>query len=185
MATLFGASYTRDELLQRVGDISQFAGVRVGELGDGFERGVRVADFRTGSGFEFTVLVDRGLDIAWAAFAGASLCWRSQTTAKAPAFYEPKGLGWLRGFHGGLVSTCGLTSIGVPVIDEGQGIPGVEIPNLFAEFSTTSVLPTAGEKSTGLGLAICRRLVEAHGGKICVESKVGEGSRFIFSLPLK
>ena len=73
MATLFGSSYTRAELLQHVGDISQFAGVRVGELGDGFERGVRVADFRTGSGFEFSVLVDRGLDITWAAFGGASI----------------------------------------------------------------------------------------------------------------
>lgn len=120
MVTLYGTSFTRDELLQRVGDISQFAGVRIGELGDGFERGVRMADFRTGSGFEFTVLVDRGMDISWAAFAGASLSWRSQTTAIGPAFYEPEGLGWLRGFHGGLVNTCGLTYLGAPVIDEGQ-----------------------------------------------------------------
>jgi len=56
MANLFGSSYKRDELLQHVGDISQFAGVRMGELSDGFERGVRVADFRTGTGFEFSVL---------------------------------------------------------------------------------------------------------------------------------
>ena len=126
MVTLFGTSYTRDELLQRVGDISQFAGVRVGELGDGFERGVRTADFRTGSGFEFTVLVDRGMDITWAAYAGASLCWRSPTTAVGPAFYEPEGLGWLRGFHGGMVNTCGLDTIGVPITedDEALGLHG-------------------------------------------------------------
>ncbi|MBS1253358.1 MAG: hypothetical protein MAG451_02407 [Anaerolineales bacterium] len=118
MATFFGTSYTRDELLQRVGDISQFAGVRVGELGDGFERGVRTADFRTGSGFEFTVLVDRGMDIGWATYRGASIAWRSPTTAIAPAFYEPEGLGWLRGFHGGLANTCGLTQTGAPNVDQ-------------------------------------------------------------------
>ncbi|MFQ5796323.1 MAG: aldose 1-epimerase family protein [Candidatus Bipolaricaulia bacterium] len=122
MATLFGTSYTRDELLQRVGDISQFAGVRVGELSDGFERGVRVVDFRTGTGFEFTVLVDRGMDIGWATFAGASISWRSPTTAIGPVFFEPEGRGWLRGFHGGLMNTCGLTYMGAPCHDEGQAL---------------------------------------------------------------
>ena len=122
MVTLFGNTYTRHQLLQHVGDITQFAGVRVGELSDGFERGVRTADFRTGTGFEFTVLVDRGMDIAWAAFQGASIAWRSPTTAIAPAFYEPEGIGWLRGFHGGLVNTAGLTTMGAPGEDEGQAL---------------------------------------------------------------
>ena len=122
MATLFGKTYTRDQLLPYVGEVGQFAGVRVGELGDGFERGVRVADFRTGSGFEFTVLVDRGLDIAWASYQGASISWRSSTTAKAPTFYEPADLGWLRGFHGGLLNTCGLSTMGAPGQDEGQSL---------------------------------------------------------------
>ncbi len=122
MATLFGTTYTRAELLQHVGDISQLAGVRLGELGDGFERGLRVADVRTGSGLTFTVLLDRGLDIGWASFGGASLSWRSPTTAIGPAYYEPAGLGWLRGFHGGLVNTCGLTYFGAPGADEGQAL---------------------------------------------------------------
>jgi hypothetical protein len=122
MTNLFGTSFTRSELLQHVGDLSQLAGVRVGELGDGFERGVRVADFRTGSGLAFTVLVDRGLDIGWADFGGAALAWRSPAPAAAPAFFEPAGLGWLRGFSGGLVTTCGLTYFGAPVVDEGQAL---------------------------------------------------------------
>lgn len=122
MAKLFGTVYTRADLLQRVGDISQLAGVRFGELSDGFERGVRVADFRTGSGLAFTVLIDRGMDIGWASFGGASLSWRSPTTAIGPAYFEPEGLGWLRGFHGGLVNTCGLTYFGAPAIDEGQAL---------------------------------------------------------------
>ncbi len=120
MANLFGTTYTRQELLQHVGDIGQVAGVRVGELGDGFERGVRFAEFRTGSGFEFTVLIDRGMDIGPASFRGAAIAWRSPVPAAAPAFFEPEGLGWLRGFHGGLTDTCGLTYYGAPNVDQGE-----------------------------------------------------------------
>jgi hypothetical protein len=122
MAQLFGRSYSRRELAEHVGNIGQVAGVRIAELSDGFERGVRVADFRTGSGFEFSVLGDRGMDIAWASFCGASLAWQSPAPAAAPAFYEPVGLGWLRGFYGGLMVTCGLTYFGSPGSDEDQGL---------------------------------------------------------------
>jgi signal transduction histidine kinase len=73
----------------------------------------------------------------------------------------------------------------ISVSDEGQGIPKAEIPKIFTEFGRTSVRPTAGEKSIGLGLAIVRRMVEAHGGRIWVESKVGAGSTFTFALPLR
>ena len=69
------------------------------------------------------------------------------------------------------------------IIDQGQGIPQREQARLFKEFHKTSVRSTAGESSTGLGLAITRRIVEAHGGNIGVESEVGKGSRFFFSLP--
>ena len=71
------------------------------------------------------------------------------------------------------------------VSDQGQGIPEDELHSLFFDFTRTSVRPTAGEKSTGLGLAIVKRLVEAHGGKVGVKSKVGEGSTFFFTLPVE
>ena len=70
------------------------------------------------------------------------------------------------------------------VADEGQGIPAEEIPHVFKEFHRASTRPTAGERSTGLGLAIARRIVEGHGGTIGVESEPGKGSTFIFTLPL-
>lgn len=70
------------------------------------------------------------------------------------------------------------------VRDQGQGIPADELSKLFQAFSKTTVKSTAGEKSTGLGLAITRRIVEGHGGRIGVESRVGEGSTFSVSLPL-
>lgn len=59
MPTLWGKHITRDALMQRIGRLEQAAGVRLVERGDGIERGVRVLEFRTGSGFTFDVLVDR------------------------------------------------------------------------------------------------------------------------------
>ena len=120
MARLFGTEYTKADLLTRVGDISQIGGVRLKTLGDGVERGVRAADFRTGAGLDFTVLVDRGLDISTASYKGQPLAWRSSTGDVSPAYYEEPGLGWLRSFYGGLVVTCGLTYAGAPGEDEGK-----------------------------------------------------------------
>ena len=71
----------------------------------------------------------------------------------------------------------------VEVRDHGQGIPSAEIGKLFRFYQQTSVRPTGGEQSTGLGLAIARQIVEAHGGKVGVESEVGRGSTFRFTLP--
>ncbi len=71
------------------------------------------------------------------------------------------------------------------VEDEGQGIPEGELAGIFEPFYQSSVATTAGEKSTGLGLAITRRIVEGHGGTIEVKSKQGEGSLFRFSIPLR
>jgi signal transduction histidine kinase len=72
----------------------------------------------------------------------------------------------------------------ISVIDQGQGIPEDEIKLLFGKFSKTSVKSTAGERSVGLGLNITKKVIESHGGKIWVKSKVGEGSTFTFTLPL-
>jgi hypothetical protein len=120
MATLYGKTYTRDELSRKTGDLWQLGGVKPMVLDEGPERGVRVAEFRTGGGLNFAVLLDRGMDIGWAEYRGAPLAWQSAAGPAAPAFLEPQGLGWLRGFHGGLVATCGLTYAGAPCTDEGQ-----------------------------------------------------------------
>lgn len=70
------------------------------------------------------------------------------------------------------------------VSDQGQGIRLEEQSKLFGAFQRTSTRPTAGEPSTGLGLSICKKIVELHGGTIGVNSTVGHGSRFFFVLPI-
>jgi signal transduction histidine kinase len=69
------------------------------------------------------------------------------------------------------------------VKDEGPGIPIAEQGRLFSDFGRTSVQPTAGEVSTGLGLSIVKRLVEQHSGDVGVKSQVGFGSEFWFTIP--
>lgn len=117
MAELWGRRWSREELEARTGDLSQIAGVRLFELSDGRERGVRTARLYTGSGFAFTVLIDRGLDISQAEWCGRSLSWTSMTGDVHPAYFDPRGLGWVRSFYGGLLVTCGLHWAGAPVLD--------------------------------------------------------------------
>jgi two-component system, sensor histidine kinase and response regulator len=75
--------------------------------------------------------------------------------------------------------TCGFT-----VQDQGPGIPDGERDRLFKDFSRLSARPTGGEKSTGLGLAICQKIVEAHHGTIRADNLRSGGCEFSVSLPL-
>lgn len=81
------------------------------------------------------------------------------------------------------VATHGESAV-ISVSDTGPGIPAEELDQLFQPFARTSVKPSDGEKSTGLGLVICRKVIESHGGHIEVESEVGRGSTFAVHLPL-
>ncbi len=110
MVELFGRALSKREVSERAGSLAQFAGVRLMTLGDGVERGVRMLEFRTGSGLRFTVLVDRAMDIGDCEFKGRSIGWHSPAGFRNPALHEPEGeagLGWLRSFSG-LLMTCGL-----------------------------------------------------------------------------
>ena len=71
------------------------------------------------------------------------------------------------------------------VSDTGIGIPKEEVENIFAEFRQVDTTITREYGGTGLGLSITKRLVELHGGRIGVESELGKGSRFFFTLPLR
>ena len=71
----------------------------------------------------------------------------------------------------------------VSVSDQGSGIPAEALPHVFDRFYRTPGAAASGVKGLGLGLYITRQLVEAHGGRIWVESSPGQGSAFIFTLP--
>lgn len=79
--------------------------------------------------------------------------------------------------------TGGVSRALVEVQDRGPGISADELATLFTPFATGSSRGTGGETNTGLGLAIARRIVEGHGGRIWVESELGAGSTFAFTLP--
>ena len=71
------------------------------------------------------------------------------------------------------------------VKDEGPGLAPEEMDKLFKPFEKTSAKKTAGEKSTGLGMLITRKVIEAHGGKIWIDSGVGEGTTVYFKIPIQ
>jgi len=116
---LHGHSYTIPQLKDYVPDLSTIAGVRPCTLSDGLEKGVAAIDIWTGSGLEYTVLPDRGLNICNFRYRGIPLEWSSGLGAVSPWRYEPQDWGWLRSFHGGLVHTCGLDNVGEPCLDHG------------------------------------------------------------------
>lgn len=68
------------------------------------------------------------------------------------------------------------------VADEGPGVPEDEFDKLFESFSKTSVQPTGGETSTGLGLNICKKVMKAHGGDIYAENLPEKGAQFSVQL---
>jgi signal transduction histidine kinase len=71
------------------------------------------------------------------------------------------------------------------VADTGIGIPKDELENVFAEFRQVDATITREFGGTGLGLSITKKFVEMHGGKIWVESELGHGSTFSFSIPVR
>jgi PAS domain S-box-containing protein len=70
------------------------------------------------------------------------------------------------------------------VTDTGRGIPEDAFERIFAKFGQVDAGSSSRTMSTGLGLTFCKMAVEAHGGEIGVESRLGEGSRFRFTIPL-
>jgi signal transduction histidine kinase len=76
------------------------------------------------------------------------------------------------------------SQVKVWVKDNGVGIPAGEIGELFQKYRQGGNAKRSSLQGTGLGLVICKMIVEAHGGKIWVASEPGQGSTFFFSLPV-
>jgi len=93
--------------------------------------------------------------------------------------YSPEG--------GSIIVRCrerGAQHIGVEVVDHGLGIPPEQIGRLFQKFARVRSDGHMKVSGTGLGLYICRLIVEGHGGQIWVESEFGRGSTFGIVLPV-
>lgn len=89
--------------------------------------------------------------------------------------------------RGGLVEVSASEQDGavwVTVSDTGIGIPGADLPRVFERFYRVDKARSRASGGTGLGLSIVKHLVEAHGGRVTVESVLGEGSMFSFTLPV-
>ncbi len=126
----------RKFLMGRMGDISQVAGLKRYEFTEGKAKGVEAVDFRTGTGFEFTVLPGRGMDIAWASYRGLSAAYMSKTGITSPSYYEHEGNNWLRSFFAGLLTTCGLSNVGWPS-EYNEPVMGVVKHGLHGRISNT------------------------------------------------
>jgi two-component system sensor histidine kinase ChiS len=95
-------------------------------------------------------------------------------------FTPAGGRVWLRATHAGDAPSSALI---VEVGDSGVGIAAEHHDLIFREFAQVDSSASRSHHGTGLGLTIARKLVELHGGRIWVDSKVGHGSRFFFTVP--
>lgn len=119
---LYGRTYTRRDLEAHVGRIEQIGGVRRFQWTEGREAGTEMLEVRTAAGLRYLVSPTRALDISLAEFGGAPLTWQSANGDVHPAFYDNRGAEWLRTAVGGLLMTCGLSTVGASGEDEGEAL---------------------------------------------------------------
>lgn len=132
-----GKEFCRDDIRQRVGDMAQIAGIKKMQFAEGKAKNLGCFEVNTGGGLEYTVLAERGLDIALARYKGTAFSYLSKTGLVHPSFYkEHEAEGFLQAFYAGLLTTCGYTYMGAPCIADGKcyglhgratGIPAVHL----------------------------------------------------------
>lgn len=106
-----------------IGQEGQIYGVEEHRLVGGKGDGMRLFQVRNGKGLEFTVSADRCADLSRLSFRGVNLGYFSPNGYVAPAYYEREGTGFLKSFTAGFLTTCGLTAVGSPCVDEGESLP--------------------------------------------------------------
>lgn len=121
---LLRQNLSKTDYLKYFSHMSDLAGIKTFEYKGGKQEGVKGIDVKTGTGFTFTVVPDRGMDILNTEYCGIPVSWVSKNRVIHPAYFENGGIGFLRTFSGGLITTCGLTSAGDPCVvgDEVLGI---------------------------------------------------------------
>jgi len=106
-----------------IGNDLQLTGVEEYRLVGGKGDGMRLLQVRNGLGLDFIVSVDRCADISRLNFKGFNYGYFSPTGYVSPSYYDDKGAGFVKSFTAGFLTTCGLTAVGAPCVDEGQELP--------------------------------------------------------------
>lgn len=125
---------------------AQVGGIEAYTIADGEGRGVRALCVNTGGGLRYRVLVDRGLDVDQASFNQHSLAFLTHKGVTPPRRAHDRGIQWLQGFPGGLLTSCGPFNIGPPGEDQGQelGLHGSHSNTAAAVESVVQPDPRAG-----------------------------------------
>lgn len=174
------------QMLRYVGNFNQLFGIKEYTLSGGRANGVKAFDVKNGSGLEFTLVADRCLDIAGLTFKGINCSYLNKTGIVSPAYYEKDGVGFLRNFFGGFLTTCGLRNVGVPCDDEGESFPlHGRISNIPAEEVSVStewidgvpVMVISGKmkeaRMFGENLVLTRKIICRYGeNKIHIQNTV-------------
>lgn len=106
-----------------IGHPSQICGVEEVSLLKGQGKGMTLLNIRNGLGLEFTLSADRAMDISRLSFCGSNMGFFAPSGYVAPSFYDCNGSGFLKSFTAGFLTTCGLTAVGSPCVDEGESLP--------------------------------------------------------------
>ena len=174
------------EMLRYVGDFSQLFGIKEYTFNGGKAKGVKAFDVKNGSGLEFTVLADRCLDIAGLSFKGINCSYISKAGIVAPEYYDENGIGFLRSFHAGFLTTCGLRNVGAPCEVNGEtfslhgrisNTPGEEISTSTEWIDNFPVLTISGKmreaRLFGENMILGRKITCKYGeNKITVQNTV-------------
>ena len=111
---------SKNDIFKYTGDVSQIFCAKQYEFTDGRARGMRGVDVNNGSGLIFTLLPDRAMDIGLLSFKGVNYSYITKAGLTTPQYYDDKGLGWLKTFTAGFLTTCGLTQAGSPCESDGE-----------------------------------------------------------------
>ena len=113
---------SKNDIYKYTGDVSQVFGAKQYIFAEGRARGMRGVDVNNGSGLMFTLLPDRAMDISLLSYKGVNCSYITKAGLVAPSYYDDKGLGWLKTFTAGFLTTCGLTQVGSPCECDGESL---------------------------------------------------------------
>lgn len=106
-----------------IGHPSQLCGVRETKMIGGKADGMRLLEVRNGIGLDFIVSLDRCADISYLYYNNNSMAYIAPCGMVGPQYYDNQGAGFLKSFTAGFITTCGLTAVGSPCVDNNETLP--------------------------------------------------------------